>query len=255
MLSDKRFYRVKKFDGSIIYYSMTASCTLLMAARTQRFGFFARQCTSPLAWQKYHRYGNATTFRRQPFSRSARAQSKDEDEDGGDNSTGRQPVRSPMRLPLRRDGEINPDFAEYLGNEELEMFKSLSDDEIRVLEETTKLSGSADGDSIDDFDMDEKLKSDLKLQMRDAQKTFDNTYEDYKAKKPQGRIEKESRVLTGFFNMNEPEDVYSDEEEEGDMTSLAHLEMEQHREQREYARLAAWEMPMLSSTLYQSESH
>ncbi|KAI9699704.1 MAG: 37S ribosomal protein S24, mitochondrial [Candelina mexicana] len=34
--------------------------------------------------------------------------------------------------------------------------------------------------------------------------------------------------------------------EEDDMSSTAHGELEQHREIREYARLAAWEMPLLS---------
>ena len=51
-----------------------------------------------------------------------------------------------------------------------------------------------------------------------------------------------------------------DEEEEGedeifegdDMTSLGHGHLEQHREIREYARIAAWEMPLLSSMLYHS---
>ena len=222
-----------------------------MAARIQKVCRFTRQCTASPAWQRYHRCGNTITLRRQPFSRSARAQAKDEDEDEdeGDDSTRRQPAKRPMQLALRRDGEINPDFADYLGNEELEIFKSLSDDEIRILEETTKLSGSAGGDNIDDFDMDEKLKSDLKLQMRDAQRAFDSIRAEHAALRPPSRIEKEQRVPEGFFNMNEAEDKYSDEEEEGDISSLAHGEMEKHREQREYARLAAWEMPMLSSTL------
>jgi hypothetical protein len=40
-----------------------------------------------------------------------------------------------------------------------------------------------------------------------------------------------------------------DEFKEDDISSLAHAELEQHREMREYARLAAWEMPLLSSKL------
>lgn len=35
--------------------------------------------------------------------------------------------------------------------------------------------------------------------------------------------------------------------EEDDITSLAHGQLEQHREYRHYARLAAWEMPLLTS--------
>ena len=44
------------------------------------------------------------------------------------------------------------------------------------------------------------------------------------------------------------EEVGPDEEfAEDDISSLAHGDLEQHRELREYARLAAWEMPLLSS--------
>jgi small subunit ribosomal protein S35 len=54
-----------------------------------------------------------------------------------------------------------------------------------------------------------------------------------------------------FLNMGEtdPVDGFPDDEEdnEEDITSLAHGELEHHREMRHYARLAAWEMPMLSS--------
>ncbi|KAI9778421.1 MAG: 37S ribosomal protein S24, mitochondrial [Geoglossum umbratile] len=37
-----------------------------------------------------------------------------------------------------------------------------------------------------------------------------------------------------------------DEFKEDDISSLAHAQLEQHREMRQYARLAAWEMPLLS---------
>lgn len=59
------------------------------------------------------------------------------------------------------------------------------------------------------------------------------------------------RFRPGFLSMGEDdeEDEGEDEPFEGDdMTSLAHGDLEQHRELREYARIAAWEMPLLSST-------
>lgn len=57
----------------------------------------------------------------------------------------------------------------------------------------------------------------------------------------------------GLLNMGEkindsvdyPED--DPEFEEDDISSLAHGELDQHREFRHYARLAAWEMPLLTS--------
>lgn len=59
-----------------------------------------------------------------------------------------------------------------------------------------------------------------------------------------------TKFKPGFFAMgeDEPEDVGEDEKFEGDdITSPAHAQLEQHREIREYMRIAAWEMPMLSS--------
>ncbi len=56
------------------------------------------------------------------------------------------------------------------------------------------------------------------------------------------------RLKLGFFSMEDPVATGEDEEFEGDdITSLAHGDLEQHRELREYARIAAWEMPLLSS--------
>jgi small subunit ribosomal protein S35 len=55
----------------------------------------------------------------------------------------------------------------------------------------------------------------------------------------------------GLMAMGEVDevDVGEDETFKGDdMTSLGHAELDQHREMREYARIAAWEMPLLSST-------
>lgn len=58
----------------------------------------------------------------------------------------------------------------------------------------------------------------------------------------------------GFWNKGEApgkrellggEDRYKGD----DLTEMGHAELEQHREMREYARIAAWEMPLLSSTL------
>ncbi|KAF2193743.1 hypothetical protein K469DRAFT_652305 [Zopfia rhizophila CBS 207.26] len=45
----------------------------------------------------------------------------------------------------------------------------------------------------------------------------------------------------GEEEMGPDEDYYGD-----DLTSLGHAELEQHRELREYARLAVWELPLLS---------
>lgn len=51
----------------------------------------------------------------------------------------------------------------------------------------------------------------------------------------------------GLLNMNEKDSIEDPEFEEDDVTALAHGELEQHREYRKYARLMAWEMPLLTS--------
>ncbi len=54
----------------------------------------------------------------------------------------------------------------------------------------------------------------------------------------------------GALNMGVEAAEYPEEDpefEEDDITSLAHGQLEQHREYRHYARLAAWEMPLLTS--------
>lgn len=46
-----------------------------------------------------------------------------------------------------------------------------------------------------------------------------------------------------FAQTEDGDDVFGDDE----MTSMAHAELELHREVREFARIAAWDMPLLSS--------
>ncbi|KAL8970685.1 MAG: hypothetical protein Q9183_001395 [Haloplaca sp. 2 TL-2023] len=58
------------------------------------------------------------------------------------------------------------------------------------------------------------------------------------------------KIVPGLMAMGEidEQDSGEDDDFEGDdITSTAHGELEQHREIRDYARIAAWEMPMLSS--------
>ena len=62
----------------------------------------------------------------------------------------------------------------------------------------------------------------------------------------------EKRFKPGFMSMGEEDELEQAEDdvwENDDISSLAHGELEQHRELREYARITAWEMPLLSSKL------
>jgi small subunit ribosomal protein S35 len=63
---------------------------------------------------------------------------------------------------------------------------------------------------------------------------------------------KTRKAKPGALNMGmTPAELPEDdpEFEEDDLTSMAHGQLEQHRELRHYARLAAWEMPLLTSEL------
>ena len=69
---------------------------------------------------------------------------------------------------------------------------------------------------------------------------------------PSQGSEAPSNTKTGFMAMGEEDELGIGEDPEfkgDDISSLAHGELEQHREIREMARIAAWEMPLLSSTL------
>lgn len=66
------------------------------------------------------------------------------------------------------------------------------------------------------------------------------------------RIDEDRTKQRGFWAEDDPDEfaqVEDGDEEINDdeITSMAHAEMELHREAREYARIAAWDMPMLSS--------
>jgi small subunit ribosomal protein S35 len=56
-----------------------------------------------------------------------------------------------------------------------------------------------------------------------------------------------------FWHAEEPDqdlitdEVGEDDFEEDDIMAMAHAKLEEHREFREYARIAVWEMPLLSS--------
>jgi small subunit ribosomal protein S35 len=64
--------------------------------------------------------------------------------------------------------------------------------------------------------------------------------------------EDKRKAASGFWaegeeEMGPDEDYYGD-----DLTSHGHGELQQHRELREYARLIAWELPLLSRTFTHS---
>jgi small subunit ribosomal protein S35 len=56
-----------------------------------------------------------------------------------------------------------------------------------------------------------------------------------------------AKLRNTFMNMGEDELIEEEEDNSPGISTLGHGELEAHREKRHYARLAAWEMPLLSS--------
>ncbi len=74
---------------------------------------------------------------------------------------------------------------------------------------------------------------------------------------PDVRVEREPKITPGFFALEEENDDPGEDPdfESDDISSLAHGELEEHREMREFARVIAWDMPLLFSRLLLSTSH
>ena len=133
-------------------------------------------------------------------------------------------------------GKKEYDFADdELSPEERASYESFSPKEQEIFRAERKM--------IYDFytseDIESQLQGDVSQLVNDTER--DAPHIDFEVR----------RVKSGFWNMGEVErdDSGEDEEYEGDdLNELGHAELEQHREMREYARIAAWEMPLLSST-------
>ncbi|KAF4636342.1 hypothetical protein G7Y89_g1733 [Cudoniella acicularis] len=91
------------------------------------------------------------------------------------------------------------------------------------------------------------IKEDNELSIREMEEYLDAEV-DYGPPGPD-MVQTKKKLKETFLNMGDPEpfeDGGFEEDDQDDISSLAHGELEQHREWRHYARLAAWEMPLLS---------
>lgn len=82
----------------------------------------------------------------------------------------------------------------------------------------------------------------LERSVNQIDKEEDIRFEDIRVKQQGFWAEDESDELA---QVEDGDEEINDDE----ITSMAHAEMELHREMREYARIAAWDMPMLSSKI------
>ena len=154
------------------------------------------------------------------FSTTRRFQARDEDadEDEGEASSGGREEPQTMTF--------SPDI---LGKEGKEFFEKLSIAEQNTIRQKWLGASEEISNIFNAFDRDPAL--------RGFGDDINNT--------------KVSRSELGYW-ADEEDDEHAlvpdgDDGPEGDMTSIAHEELILHREIREYARLAAWDMPFLSS--------
>ncbi|EGE02031.1 37S ribosomal protein S24 [Trichophyton mentagrophytes] len=105
----------------------------------------------------------------------------------------------------------------------------------------TQGSGSAALDTAIPPDLQREIKQEIRSSIRELRKQVRDV------------VPTPPRYKTGFWSEGEKDDLMTQVEDgddvfgEDDMTSMAHAELEEHRELREYARIAAWDMPSLSA--------
>jgi hypothetical protein len=89
---------------------------------------------------------------------------------------------------------------------------------------------------------DESLQRQLRRNVMEKQKGFE------KAFGVDGRLDLDFEKETpGFFNYEDPDAGEDEEFNQDDLPAKGHQELELHREIREYARMAIWDLPLLSS--------
>lgn len=119
----------------------------------------------------------------------------------------------------------------------------LSDDDSGAQEELEKIAAQlgldpddrspAKGEEDSDFEDFEKEQEEMKRKIREEEQDTLSRFSKIREK-------------PGFWNYEDP-GAGEDEVFQGDdLSSMGHGELEQHREIREYARYAAWELPLLS---------
>lgn len=151
------------------------------------------------------------------------------------------PVIPPPPKELRaEDYPPMPEYSpELLSKEERSMYDMMSPEQ-RAEFDAENRRAVAD---FNDLDKRTAAFAELEKSVNQIEKEQDIRFEDVRDK---------SR---GFWAYDESDELAlledGDEEVNDDeITSTAHAQMELQRELREYARITAWDMPMLSSTIY-----
>jgi hypothetical protein len=147
----------------------------------------------------------------------------------------------------REDEETKRRVAAELSSDKFsadEIFGLLGTDDLDSLESSADMTLPSDDLSVSETDRSTLLEIFTKFDSENVE--LQNMMQKYPAFKELTPV----KPKPGFLNLGveRKDDPEEDPEFEGDdISSMAHEQLEQHREFREYARLAAWEMPLLTS--------
>jgi small subunit ribosomal protein S35 len=125
---------------------------------------------------------------------------------------------------------------------------------IEEIEERLSKAAATNRDAAEYMRVSKETEEELAALEESMQQEEEESRQRYAARHPPYVLPlRRKRLKDTFMNMGDPEPWEEEgmlDDDHDDMTSLAHGELEQHREMRHYARLAAWEMPLLSSRCY-----
>ena len=198
-----------------------------MASTLHRLSFATIRCSyrTPARRKRINLTRQIRQFHRTPLYQARGKDEEDEDEDADEVSSSSQNPAGTSSGPFK--------FAlEDLAPEEQTLYKSLPPDQ------------------QEEFRLEAKLLHDYYTQPEVAQAMTGDVSK--AASEPLMTLEPppKERFKEGLLALGEDEmeDIGEDPKFEGDdITALGHGELEQHRELREYARIAVWEMPLLHS--------
>ncbi|KAI4600785.1 37S ribosomal protein S24, mitochondrial [Pestalotiopsis sp. 9143b] len=237
-----------------------------MVAAVQSLRLCARACSRAPSTQRIaaaaQRASTTTTSSRRPFSSTRAWRSDDIDQETQSSKpegSGGAPVAPKKVTPrLRRSDKVVAALQEGMTEQEKETFKQIleyTDDNGLVVKprrgERTPLDSAqieAQAEAIENYfenvdkipkELDDALK-DLEYSINQVDEGVSKVLAPVKLGKNTfwGEDEEDPDYLT--------EDIDEEDFEEDDIMSLAHGKLEEHREYREYARIAAWQMPLLS---------
>ena len=200
-----------------------------MASTTRRLLLQSRQCPSrirPRAAPKH-----TTTQWQRPLSTTPRRYANEPTKEGSATSANAKP-------PTETLNELSP---------ELNFSNTTSTKDFKEMSQAERDTAMLDNLRASLAEIDPSVVADaLRKGKRGLPQTQDfglETDEDFDIEEDDKRKASMGFWAEGEESMGPDEDYYGD-----DLTSHGHGELQQHRELREYARLIAWELPLLSRT-------